>query len=185
MISPASDDQRPVLYILCGLPFSGKSSVGRAIAARTGSTIVSFDDLYDAHMRALGQTRDTSAVWQAIREMAAQRIAALLRRGVSVVYDNTNFRATHRDMLRALAAESGAQAIIVHLNTPPGVIAGRRAANAQTGQRSDITDADLAYVQGEWEEPGDDEGAIEFRPGIDAEAWLDRLVRDRHDRSGR
>src|SRR4051812_25686927 len=82
----------PTLYILCGLPFSGKSTLGRALAAQAGGAIVSFDELYAEHGEVLARTRDTLAVWQAIRELAGERIGALLRDGVSVVYDNTNFR---------------------------------------------------------------------------------------------
>jgi predicted kinase len=162
----------PTLYILCGLPFSGKSSLGRALAAHTGSTIVSFDALYDAHGEELARTMAMPEVWQAIRELAGERIGASLRGGDSVVYDNTNFRVAHRDAMRAVAAGAGTEAVVIHVDTPLSVIAARRAANARTRERGDIADADLAYVRKAWEGPREDEGALEFRPGMDVAMWL-------------
>jgi predicted kinase len=162
----------PTLYILCGLPFAGKTSLGRAIAAHTGAVIVTFDDLYDAHGEELARTRDSLAVWQAVRDLAGEQIAELLRRGIAVVYDNTNFRAAHRAALRAIAEEAGAQATIVHVDTPLAVIAARRAANARTQGRGDIMDTDLSYVLSQWEAPLPGEGVIEFRPDSDLLSWL-------------
>jgi predicted kinase len=162
----------PTLYTLCGLPFAGKSSLGRALAAHTGSAIVSFDDLYGERGDERTRTADTLAVWQAIRDLAAGQIRSLLRRGTSVVYDNTNFRSAHREALRAAAAEVGARAIVIYVNTPLEVIAARRAANRRERQRDDITDADLATVMGRWEEPQEAEKVREFRPGMDMATWL-------------
>jgi predicted kinase len=167
----------PTLYILCGLPFAGKTSLGRMIAAYTGAAIVSFDDLYSAHGAELARTRDSLAVWQAVRDLAGERIAALLRRGVPVVYDNTNFRAAHRDALRVIAEEAGTRAIVVYVNTPVAVITARRTANARTQGREDITDADLAYVLAQWEAPLPGEDVIEFQPDADLPSRLAHLDR--------
>jgi predicted kinase len=166
----------PTLYILCGLPFSGKSSLGRALAAHTDSDLVSFDDLFIEHSDELGNSREMFAVWQAVRDLAELRIGALLRLGRSVVYDNTNFRIAHREALRAAAAEAGARAVVIYVNTPLEIIAAHRAANIRARQREDITDADLATVLGMWESPQDAEGAREFRPGMDVAAWLTQLA---------
>ncbi|MFN8516565.1 MAG: ATP-binding protein [Thermomicrobiales bacterium] len=173
----------PTLYILCGLPFSGKSSLGEAIAAHTGSVVVSFDALYDAHGEELGRRLDTLAVWRAIRELAGERIGALLGRGVSVVYDNTNFRVAHREAIRAVAEGVGARAVLIHVDTPLEVIAARRAANARTRERGDISDAALAYVRGVWQRPGESEGALVYRPEMELAGWLGRLVGDTRDES--
>jgi len=171
----------PTLYILCGLPFSGKSSLGKAIAAHTGSVVVSFDALYDEHAEELGRTLETLGVWQAIRELAGERIGELLGRGVSVVYDNTNFRVEHREAIRAVAEGVGARAVLIYVDTPLEVIAARRAANARTRERGDIPDAALAYVRGVWQGPGESEGALVYRPEMELAGWLGRLVGDTRD----
>jgi predicted kinase len=165
----------PTLYILCGLPFAGKTSLGRAIAAHTNSVIVSFDDVYDAHGEELARTRDSLAVWQAVRDLAGEQIAGLLRRSIPVVYDNTNFRAAHRNALRVLAEEAGGRAMVIYVNTPLAVITARRLTNARAQGREDITDADLAYVLAQWEAPLPGEDAVEFRPESDLLSWLAHL----------
>jgi predicted kinase len=171
----------PTLYFLCGLPFSGKSTLGRALAAHAGGAIVSFDELYAEYGEALARARDTLAVWQAVRELAGERIEALLRGGVSVVYDNTNFRVEHREAIRAVAEGAGARAVLIYVNTPLEMIEERRAANARTRERGEIGDATLAYVQAVWQGPREDEGALEFRPEMDLAAWIEGLAgRDRH-----
>ncbi len=35
----------PTLYILCGLPFSGKSMLAKEISLKTGFTVISYDDV--------------------------------------------------------------------------------------------------------------------------------------------
>jgi predicted kinase len=162
----------PTLYVLCGLPFSGKSSLGRALAAHVGGAVVSFDALFVEHGAELGRRLEMPEVWRAIRELAGRQIEAVLRRGVSVVYDNTNFRVEHREALRSVALAAGARVVVVHVDTPLAVIAARRAANARTGERADIADADLTLVRELWQVPRAEEGAIEFRPGMDLAAWL-------------
>src|SRR3954451_11269019 len=165
----------PTLYILCGLPFAGKTSLGRAIAAHTGGGGVSFDELYDAHGEELARTRDSQAVWQAVRDLAGEQIAELLRRGISVVYDNTNFRVAHRDALRVIAQEAGGRATVVNVNTPLAAITARRQADARTRGREDITDTDLTYVLAQWEAPLPGENVVEFRPESHLPSWLAHL----------
>lgn len=167
----ADPDTRPTLYILCGLPFSGKSTVACAIAARTGGVIVSFDELHAEHGDELSRTRDTPAVWQAIRELAGERAAVALRRGLSVICDNTNFRVAHRDALRAVATAANARALVVCVDTPLSVIAARRARNRLAGGRDDIADADLDYVRERWQPPGRDEAAISVGPDMAMGQW--------------
>src|SRR5437763_10969544 len=155
---------KPMLYILCGLPFAGKSTLGRAIAARTHGAIVRFDDLYDAHAHELAKALDTLAVWQAIRDRAKLEVTHWLSRGVSVVYDNTNFHVAHRRALQEAAALCGAEALVVYVNTPIDVIRERQRANALMQERRCVTETELRYVTEQMEKPTSDEGVIEYQP---------------------
>ncbi len=167
---------KPILCILCGLPFSGKSTLGRAIATHTSSAIVRFDDIYDAHAQELTKKLDTLALWQAIRDLAKVEITRLLTQGVSVVYDNTNFHAAHRRELQEAVAICGAEAIVIYVNTPIEVIGERQRKNALTQERGAISETDFRYVAEQMEPPTSDERVVEYQPPMDLKVWLAELV---------
>jgi len=171
-----ASQSKPVLFILCGLPFSGKSTLGQAIAAYTNSAVVRFDDIYDAHAHQLMKALDTLAVWQTIRDMAKVEIMQLLSQGVSVVYDNTSFHVAHRRVLKEAAAMCGAEAIVIYVNTPIEVIRERQRKNRLTQERGDISDTDFRYVAEQMEKPTRDEGVVEYQPQMDLKVWLAELV---------
>ncbi len=169
---------QPILFILCGLPFSGKSTLGRALAAHTASVVVRFDDTYAAHAPDSPRIEDAFAFWQTLRDLDRSQIGTLLRQGHSVVYDNTNFLGAHRSALRAEATACAARPIVVYANTPIAVIDERRRTNTLTRAREDIADADLRYLVAQMEEPTSAEPMVEFRPGMDLARWLADLQRE-------
>src|SRR5215831_13921304 len=107
----------PNLYILCGLPFSGKSTLAQQLALATGSVLVSYDALW------WEKKRETGDSWgfDALCHLAEARLAEALEDGVSAVYDTLNNSKGWRDRLRRLAARHGARSVVVYLNTPLAV----------------------------------------------------------------
>ena len=159
----------PTLYILCGLPFSGKSMLARHLATATGSVLVAYDDLWLEKKRETGDSLE----FDELCDLAEGRLAQALEQGLSAVYDTLNNSTGWRDRLRHIAARRGARSVIVYLNTPLSVIEARRRKNEITGERhnvgSDILHAEIAR----FEAPRPGENALEFTPDTNLASWLE------------
>lgn len=165
------------LYILCGLPFSGKTTLAKKIAEHTGSKLVAFDQLWldleaDAQF-ASSLTGDEG--WRTVRSVAKERIAENLKKRCSVVYDDTNVRFEHRDELRDLAREHGAIAIVVYIDTPSVIREKREKENLLTKRRHDVEPVNLKKALDQFEEPGPPEHVIVFSSENNLEEWLGKL----------
>jgi predicted kinase len=113
---------KPILYILSGLPFSGKSLLTKEVSERTNIEIVSFD-----------------ALWQETAELkpdltyeinllnCKEKIIEILKQGNSAMYDSTNLSQVHREEFRDLAQNNNAQSQVVFLDVPVEEILARRA----------------------------------------------------------
>lgn len=75
----------------------------------------------------------TTAEWLLTHEIACSRVEASLRRGDSVVVDDTNCFRSLRDSYRAVSSRYGARAIIVHVGTSLDVAWGPDWAAAREG----------------------------------------------------
>jgi predicted kinase len=151
---------RPVLVILCGLPFSGKSTMGRRLASVTGAELISYDALWQEVRDATG----LSCGFDDLSALADARLRAALRSGRDAVYDTLNDTRDWRDRLRALAESAGAGAVVVYLETPLGVRAARRERCRATGERHPVSSKGLKSSEAKFEPPGPDERAVVVRP---------------------
>lgn len=111
----------PILYILCGLPYSGKTLLSKEIEKTTDIKRVSFDEMFESFkISRPGVTYDEGRI------EIEKEISRILKNGDSVVYDSTNKNAEHRDKLQKLASNVGADSVIVYLKTSPEEIQKRR-----------------------------------------------------------
>lgn len=111
----------PTLYILCGLPFSGKSLLSKEIEKTTSIRRVSFDDMFDEL-----QKINKNITYELGLNEIESKLTEELRAGNSVVYDSVNLSSKHRVKLKELAEQAGAQAKIIYLNTSAKEILKRR-----------------------------------------------------------
>jgi predicted kinase len=160
---------------MCGLSFSGKTTLARRISEATGSAIVSYDDLY-AHA-----PRDEAITgleeWRLIVGLVHENTRTRLAAGESVVVDNLNEGVIDRDQLRAIAAEQGATTIVVFVDTPLDETDARRRRNEVSGERGYTSDEQFAFVLAQFEPPGPGERTIRYVGDEDIEVWLDELQR--------
>jgi predicted kinase len=164
-----------MLVLMCGLPFAGKSTVARRIAAATGWTHLETD----AVARDLGFVLDERPLprsqWAATYRESYRRLDLLLGGGASVVYDATNFRRLMRDRLRMVAQPYGAQVVVTVVAATAEEIARRRAANLAAPARPHVLEADFAEVLARFQWPGPDEPYLVWDDQLPFPAWLDRL----------
>lgn len=161
------------LYILCGLPFSGKTTLASELVSRLGISRVAIDEINNERGIWDDETGLSPEEWANTYQEAYRRIGSLLGQGRSVVDDSVNFTRELRDHLRAIAESYGAATIVIYVDVPLSEVRRRWLENRQTGMRADVRDNDFANVVEHFERPTEDENVLCYDGAISAAAWVD------------
>jgi len=147
-----------MLIITCGLPGTGKSTLARSVAERTGFTVLSSDIVrkemvglaakehrYEAFAKGIYTPDFTERTYLEL----LKRARTLLLAGRSVILDASFIRRSHRKPAFRLAQETGAQFACVLLEVPPQTVRSRLARRLARG--ADPSDARWeSYVAQKW-----------------------------------
>ena len=124
----ASEFPPALLIITCGLPGTGKSTLARSVADRTGFTLLSSDIVRKEMAGMASEEHHYEPFGKGIyaRDFTDRTYAVLLTRarplllvGRSVILDASFIRRSHRKAALRLAKETGAQFACVLLEVPP------------------------------------------------------------------
>ncbi len=136
----------PRLLIMCGLPFSGKSTLARELAARLGFVHLELDAVNVERGAGLDGDVITREDWLVAYRESYRRLDGHLEAGCSVVFDATNFRRAHRERLRRAARRAGAVALVIYLDLPELEVRDRLLRNRIAPMRYDVPDEDFTQV---------------------------------------
>jgi len=151
-----------VLYILCGLPFSGKSVLAEMLKQRCGFEVVSIDAIKTEHgLRDVWQDM-AAGDWQDIFDESFLLIRQALGRGNSVIHDSANQTRESRDQLRAIAQELGVPAQVIFVDVPPELAWQRWQANKDSKERMNLPEWAINAAMTNYEPPGKDEGVVTY-----------------------
>lgn len=163
----------PRLYILCGLPFAGKSTLAQALADREGLTFIAIDAINTERGLGINAAPIAPEQWDGTYAEAYRRLESALAAGQSVIFDAASFTREQRDDLRTIAARHGARARVLWVDVPAATATARWRRNRQTRTRYDVRDEDFAQVVDRFEPPTDDEDALRYEESLPLAAWLD------------
>ena len=157
------NSSQKTLFILCGLPYSGKTYVSERLCAEVGMNVVRIDDI----LRKRGFDWNTNklpneAEWRGILEESYQATKNILERSENVLYDSTNHTLTSREKLRELAKQSGAETAVIFVNTPKSLIWERWEKNIKLTTRSIVAKDLVEMTINAFEPPTQDEHVIEI-----------------------
>lgn len=109
----------PTLYIMRGLPGSGKSTKAKEISKKTGAFITSLDNMreYIAGSRDMWHSKPSifKKIGNAIAQVQYSIIELHLSNGEDVIVDNMNLRIPYLKKLREIAKEYDADFKIVEM----------------------------------------------------------------------
>lgn len=157
---------------MCGIPFSGKSTLAIELARHGGCSVVSVDRIVRELAIDLGPEGGKQRGWARAMAEALQRSRELLTDGESVVYDNANHTRRNRDRCRRLAAHAGARFGCVWVDVDRSTAHRWLLENRTRPTRSNVPDAAFRQIADEFEPPSDEPDVIRWRPGTD----VDELV---------
>jgi predicted kinase len=168
-------EPKPILYIMCGVGFSGKSTLAKKIAKHTGAILVSQDALFFEKEKELNLDQDSDEQWRMLLDMCLERIKENLEAGKSVVFDNTNTKFEHREELREVAKLVEAETKVIFLDTPIEVQKERQKKNLETGERHDVKQEYLDQAISGLEVPIENENTLIFKPDTNLDVFLKSL----------
>ena len=164
----------PHLYILCGLPFAGKSTLARELVKSSNIALVEMDAINGERGLGLDGQVILSADWDITYAEFYRRIAQLLAERQLVIADAANFIRAQRDQLRAIAQKYQAPSTVIYVNPPTSIVRERWQRNRQTGQRYDVRDDDFAHVVDNFQPPTDDEHVLYYDQFLPVGEWISR-----------
>lgn len=163
---------KPVLYLMVGYPGSGKTTISKLIAKRTGAVHL-WADIERRKMFGEPTHSETESIQ--LYEYLNHRAGELLDSGQSVVFD-TNFNfSSDRQKLREIADQRGAGCKVIWLTTPADV-AREKAVHPpvmRNGYMTGMTAEEFDAIVNKLEPPNKDENVIKIdRSKLDADSML-------------
>jgi predicted kinase len=158
-------------YLMCGAPFSGKSTLARAIASYTDASYLGSDLIMTERGFDLSRLIPVEE-WEKAHHIAMAQLEQSAAQGKNAVFDDTSFLRFLRDRFRHHAESLGYHVQVVYMETPLSVLEARRAHVRQHGGRTPLDDAPFYNVVDHMEVPTADETVIVFRHTDDIERWL-------------
>lgn len=157
---------RKTLFILCGLPYSGKTFVARKILETTPVAYVNIDDLFHTHGFSWteGGLPNTSE-WEKIFEESYRVTQDFLKDSKNVLYDSTNHTFASREKLREVAEEIGAETVVIYINVPVSTVWKRWEESSKNQTRPTINKNLVEATINSFESPRDTESMIEIFNG--------------------
>lgn len=162
----------PRLLATIGLPFSGKSTLARALARTLSAELVELDAMSS---NIVADPDDTSA-WIERYYLAHERIGAALAAGEFVVFDAVNHRAHQRDRLRRIAAAAGTSARFLWLDVPSEVALARLRRNWLAPTRQDVPEHGFSEIEDAFEPPDGEPDVLVYDGLIPVARWVEDLA---------
>lgn len=149
------------LIILCGLPYSGKTTLRKKLIDNYGYSCVCVDEIMDANDM-WKEGHPTQIDWKRAFEEAYGNTKKMLNEGKTVIFDSGNLVFKERENLRQLAKDLGFTSKLVLMDTPIETIWERRRQNQLNRTRGHVKEERFQTALKMWERPGEKENPIIF-----------------------
>jgi predicted kinase len=153
------DEGMPKLYLFCGIAFSGKTTLARALAESCSCRAVSLDDI-NVQRGLDGGSGMTPRQWKETHDLGLARACEILLKGEDVVFDDTSSFRILRDKVRREVAAAGGETLLIFVDTAESVIRERLEKNRISIERNDVVPEVFEPHFATFEKPSPDEQAI-------------------------
>ncbi|WP_298909760.1 ATP-binding protein [uncultured Nostoc sp.] len=170
------------LYLLCGLAFSGKSTLAKAIVDYLNCAYVSLDDINKE--RGLGFGGDGISVeeWENTHQITIGILDNLMQLEQDIILDDTNCFRWLRDRFREVAKRHDYKSKVIYLDVPLEEIYIRMQMNEQTKKRQGIKKGIFAELIQNFQPPEVDENILLFNNESTIKDWLETQLHSRFNK---
>jgi predicted kinase len=166
---------QPQLYIVFGLPFSGKSTLARELVRQRGCHAIDIDAINTARGVGIAGAPISPEEWAISFASARAQLDTALSVGESVAYDGHVWSRAQRDELRAIAYAAGANVTFIYLDVPESIARERLHANRHTSERHDVPDDLFTQAVALMEPPDDEEDVARYDGVAPVALWVAAL----------
>lgn len=163
---------KPWLYILCGLPFAGKSTLAKELVKRFGFVYIDIDQINTNFGVGLCGAPISPEEWEKSYAAAYKWLRDALDSGQSVLFEGANFTKELRDRLRAIADVRVAASRVIYVDISESKARERLHYNRVTRQRSEVRDDNFALVATYFELPTVEEQVIYYHQSKPLNEWI-------------
>ena len=159
------------LYILCGLPYSGKTTLRKELVKKLHFDYVSVDEI----MKERNMWREghpTQDDWNEAYSIAYEQIKHLLKQNRNVIFDNANLTTQERGVAKQIAQSLEVQSMLIYIKTSMEEIMKRRKENEITKLRGHLEDNLLKSAIDKFEEPTVEENPIIYNAQMNLDEWI-------------
>ena len=160
------------LYILCGLPFAGKTTLALALVNRFCLMHIDIDQINTDFGVGLYGASISPEEWERTYTEAYKQLEVALDSKHSVIFEGANFTKELRDRIRAISNVRGVISRVIFVDVPVSEAQRRLLNNRIIQQRYDVRDDNFAYAVAYFESPTKDEGVIYFDQSEPLEEWI-------------
>ena len=164
-----------MLYILTGLPYSGKTTLTKELINRFGFFKVSMDDVIDE--KGFEVEDMTQEDWNTVYSEGYEKLKKLLQEGKTVVLDLGNLKRSERQTARNIAESLGKNFKVIYLNIPVEEIKKRWEINEKTQERGQLEEVSLKRALDMFQEPTEDEEYIIYNQQMDLDKWIEENIK--------
>ena len=165
------------LYILCGIPFSGKTTLAKKLVEKLGFTRIDLDDIkFELFGKDIMDPQIDQTGWDKVFRQMYREIKQSLAHGKTVVHDTGNFTFHERSLVKHIADELGLESITIFVDIPEKEAHKRLIENRQTKTRFDVVDEDFQSSVNEMEPPGNDERHLIFNWKDNVDKWVENYL---------
>jgi predicted kinase len=165
-----SNMSKQVFYIMCGLPYSGKSTLTKELVERFGFSVGSMDAVLDE--RNFEVEKMTQDDWNYVYSEGYERLKRLLKEGKTVILDSGALKLSERNTARAIAADFEVPTKLIYINTSKEEIQKRWLKNQETKKRGHLEEVSLNKAMDMFNEPTTDEDPIIYNQTMDLDQWI-------------
>lgn len=159
------------LYLLCGMPFSGKTTLGKTVAEYIKAFYISLDEINEARGLFGGEGISVEE-WEKTHYLAMKQLQDIMPSQQDIVLDDTNCFRWLRDRFRHLATQYDYQTTLIFLDIPLTEINQRIVTNNQNQTRNKVKSEIMKEMSQTFELPQVDENTVVYRPQQSLEQWL-------------
>jgi len=156
---------------MCGLAFTGKTTLAKAIVERTNAAYISLDEI-NAERGLWGGAGIPGEEWEKTHQIAMQRMTELMPHARDIVLDDTNNLCELRDRFRVNAGRHGYQTRVIYLDIPLPELRRRMERNETTRERAAVKADIFEELVRDFEPPTEDEDVLRFSAQEPVESWL-------------
>ena len=150
---------KPYLCILCGLPFSGKTTLAKELVKKYDWVRVDLDQI--------NSERELGGLANVDKALAQEK---------TVINDTANFTREQRDKLRLIAKKYNIPSKVIYINIPEDEARRRWQENRISKIRYDVKDEDFAEVADNFQPPAEDENVVYYDQAIPLEVWINKYL---------